>query len=261
MSPIIRRSLLVIWSYAYLLSEAEPSFFRHLPRFLAKRTPDWPVKETVSIDVGASVGVYTRAFCKWCPQVIAMEPSKSMSSHLLALQLPGVTVVEAAAGARAEQGLLTDCAQTGWRRPEAKVVSKAREVEGLCDDLWTQNCQVQRLDKTVELAIGKLPAALVVKIDVEGSEAEVLAGMGALLDIKYLILLVEIESRHNPDPAQIFTILEASGLFGHKLVNGRLVRASSDEIIANAGRKGGKFARLRGYRNNFVFLRTKSETV
>ena len=85
--------------------------------------------------------------------------------------------------------------------------------------------------------------------------------MCSLLGIKHLILLVEIESRHNSDPAQIFSILEASGLFGHKLVNGRLVRASSDEIIANAGRKGGKFARLRGYRNNFVFLRTKSETV
>lgn len=240
MPSAIRRAALSLWSQAYFLCEAEHGFCRHLPQFLSRHLPDWPVAETVALDVGASVGVYAQAFSAWATRTVALEPNRSLVPHLRKLALPGTEVIPAAAGAEAGEALLVDDG-TGRRRPEARLGKGGA---------WSQPCPVVPLDRVAEAS-----RAVVCKIDVEGTEAAVLDGMSQLLSLDHILLIVEIEARHNADPQAIFNRLQRLGLNAF-LVSGRGLRpVGPDHIATNAARRPGRFARINGYRPNIVFSR------
>lgn len=230
---------------AYHLAEAELQFAATLPRYLRDHAPDWPLAETVGVDVGASVGVYSLALHRWCKHVHAFEPNPTLAHHLVALQLSNVTVHTAAAGSMPGEAHLTDAQANGWRHPEARLVLVAN------DAAWQRPCAVVRLADVVSPA-----AAMVIKIDVEGMEADVLDGMGQLLDTCHLLLIVEIEARHTPRPQAVFEKAKRHGLSAFQLLGGQLVAAGPETVLANASRTGGRFARLRGYRNNFIFMKS-----
>ncbi len=241
MSAMLRRAALGLWARAYLLSEAEPALFRRLPSLLPQLAPGWPVARTIGIDVGASMGVYTLALAAWCEKVIALEPNPAMAEGLRKAEIARVEVIEAAASNATGEGVLTDARRAGRRRPEAKIGG---------DGAWTTACRLMRLDR-----IAAEPEALVAKIDVEGYEGAVLEGMGALLDCPFVFLLVEIEERHNPGFGAIFETLAARGFEALRWNRARLVPATANDVPRAETFRGGRFARLMGYRPNFVFLK------
>lgn len=245
LASLARRSGLALWSAAYHLAEAELAFAARLPARLRRLSPDWPVGATLAVDVGASVGVYSRAFARWAPHTLAVEPNAALAAHLRALDLPGLEVVEAAAGAEAGMAQLTDPSPSGWRRPTARL----GEGGG-----WQQPCRVERLDRLVP---GDT-RALVVKIDAEGVELEVLRGMGRLLDLRHILVLVEIEHRPGADPQALFALLEKAGLTACQLTSGTLVPATPAMVPTPPEGGAGRFPRLTGYRNNFIFTRRPS---
>ncbi len=230
---------------AYHLAEAELQFVATLPGFLSIHAPHWPVAETIGLDVGASMGVYSLAMRRWCKHVHAFEPNPDLAKHLEALQLSGLTVHAAAAGNTRGEAHLIDTQGGGWRHPEARVAYTTSSAA------WQRPCSVVRLEDVVSPA-----RAMVVKIDVEGTEADVLAGMGHLLDTRHLMLIVEIEARHTTRPQAVFEKAKDCGLLAFQMIGGKLVAAGPETVLANASRTGGRFARLRGYRNNFIFLKS-----
>lgn len=240
--PPFRHIGLAAWSSAYRLAEAELGFVARLPAYLARTAPSWPVARTVAVDVGASVGVYARAFSRWCPTVIAVEPNPGLADHLRALALPGLRVVEAAAGANAGHGTLSDGAAGGWRHPTAKLGGPGG---------WHQPCRILPLRDVVTPG----PSALVVKIDVEGDELAVVRGMGALLRLPHLLLIIEVERRPGADAEALFGLLAAAGLGAWQLRGGRLHRASPRDVPTPPAGGAPRLARLHGYRNNFLFRR------
>lgn len=243
-----RARALDLWSALYRLAEAEPALAAGFPALVRRLAPGWPLAHTLALDVGASVGVYARAFSRWAPRTLAIEPNPAMARHLRALALPRVEVIEAAASDRAGSARLVDAAPRGWRRPEARVVAGGGAGPG-----WSRPCRVLRLDAVVD-AGAEPPAALVAKLDIEGGELAALRGMGRLLDLPHCLLIVEIEARHSPDPVAVFDLLEGRGLGAFVWSGGRLVPSGAGDLPP-PGRRGGRLARLRGYRNNFVFAR------
>lgn len=239
---ILRNAALAFWSRAYLLSEAELGFVVDLPAHLQKYAPDWPVEHTVAIDVGASVGVYTRAFAKWCAMTIALEPNAAAARVLRNCELRHVEIIEAAAGAQASDGILSDTSAGGWRHPTAGLGTGGA---------WQHPCRIVPLHQL------SLPASgpLVVKIDVEGAELDVLEGMGALLQRHHLLLLIELEHRPGARPDAAFDLLCQSGLSAFQWRGQKLVPAHPEDIPHKPEHGAPRFARLRGYRNNFIFLR------
>lgn len=238
----LRHIGLAAWSSAYRLAEAELGFATRLPSYLARAAPNWPVAQTVAVDVGASVGVYSRAFCRWCPRVIAVEPNADLANHLRKLALPCLSVVQAAAGAKAGNGTMSDDAAGGWRHPTAKLGGQGD---------WQQPCRILPLSDIVTPP----PSALVVKIDVEGDELAVVRGMGELFRLPYLLLIVEVERRPMADPEALFDLLFSAGFGAWQLRHGRLHRATPQDVPTPPTGGPPRLARLHGYRNNFIFRR------
>ncbi|MFW5681117.1 MAG: FkbM family methyltransferase [Pseudomonadota bacterium] len=131
-------------------------------------------------DVGAHVGDRTLAFRRLGARVVALEPQPDMARtlRLVAGWRSRVTIVEAAVG-RAP-GVLT--LHLNRRNPTISTASRAfvQAAEGAAG--WAD----ERWDTTVEVPVTTLDALIerfgrpaFVKIDVEGFEAEVLAGLSS----------------------------------------------------------------------------------
>lgn len=241
----VRRGFVKGWSALYLLAEAEHVWARHLPRFLQGHDPTWKAADTTGIDVGASLGVYALALGSWCKTVLAVEPNTVLAERLRQLQFDWLQVIEAAAGQVPGDGYLVDHA-AGWRHPEAKL-SSSSPSKG-----WSQACRVVALSSFLTKR-----RPLVVKIDVEGGELAVLRGMQEALNWPHVCLIVEIELRHSARVHETFAYLQNHNLFPHQLHAGALRRVQDDEIVDIRASAGSRIPRLRGIRNNYIFLKPK----
>ncbi len=162
----VLRSLVVYW---------RPGRQRRLRRFYA----DWVGPGDLVFDVGAHLGDRTAAFSALGARVVALEPQPHLVPWLRRLvgTRPGVTVVEAAVGAREGRTRLwvseaTPTVSTladGWRE-------RVSEGNPTFDDVrWERSVEVPVTTLDALVARHGLPRFC--KIDVEGHEAEVLAGI------------------------------------------------------------------------------------
>jgi FkbM family methyltransferase len=158
-------------------------------------------------DVGANVGLYTRRFLAAVAprgQVIAVEPSPGSASVLRALCTSNTHL-------RVEEVALSDedgSAQFSVSAGETSVVNHLSDTGEL-------SVRMKRADALVREG---LPEPDVIKIDVEGFEGEVLAGMTEILrGERCRALFVEVHfaalsARHKAnEPARIVRILEENG--------------------------------------------------
>jgi FkbM family methyltransferase len=132
----------------------------------------------LAFDIGAHVGDRTASFRRLGARVVAVEPQPAAmrALRLLFRRDPGVTLVAAAAGAG-----------EGWARLHVNTANPT--VSTLSPDLiaaakGAEAWQGQDWDRTVEVPLVTLDALVArhgapdfVKIDVEGHEAEALAGL------------------------------------------------------------------------------------
>ena len=164
-----------------------------------------------SVDVGANLGVYSRALSKLTPIVHAFEPNRELA-RLLRRTLPrNVIVHEQALSSRTGAGTLRTPVVNG--RPVFGLASLEEHVAYPGAD---QNAvAVAKLDDVLDGDIG------FIKIDVEGHELSVLEGARSLLERCRPVLLIECEERHNPGgPAALFRHLKKAGYIGRFLREG-----------------------------------------
>ena len=228
-------------SKLYLLQEGELELVNRWPHLTARYAPHWPIETTVGIDVGASLGVYSLAMARWCSEVVAMEPNPQLANQLRRRSVASVRVIEAAASRESGSSLLVDDRPSGHRRPTARLGQTGA---------WQVPVSTVRIDQLVDL-----PNALIAKIDAEGHEAYVLEGMERLLSARFVLLIVELEGRHSATAWETFEWIESRGFAAYLYRGGRLMPSSADAIETAAPRLRGRFARLTGYRSNFIFLK------
>ncbi len=159
-------------------------------RRLRRLYQDFVHRGALAFDVGAHVGNRTRALADLGCRVIALEPQPDVASILRRMfsRQPLVTVVEAAVTDRAGRIALavsdrhptvTTSAET-WRRARAKE----QGFEGVT---WDRQVDVEAT--TLDDLIARFGAPAFVKIDVEGAEAAVIAGLSSavpVLSFEYL---------------------------------------------------------------------------
>ena len=143
-------------------------------------------------DVGANVGVYSELFCQWVGKdgfVVAFEPFAGSCERIhtrIQERLPDCTWLQV------ENIALGETDTTGHLVTGAESVENhiATEADSPSDSAGSIPVVICRGD-TVRDRLGRTPN--VIKVDVEGFEEEVLAGMGEMLQSPTLrSVLVEV---------------------------------------------------------------------
>jgi FkbM family methyltransferase len=154
-------------------------------------------------DVGANIGIFSLLCARQGATVVALEPDAENLLQLqqhLAANVPwsaAVRVHAAAAGATPGRGTIVRTTSGALTR----VVSVAPTVEGP----GSAFCSVVTLDQLAEIE----PRPSMVKVDVEGAEADVLAGASRLLRDGAARWIVEV---HNAQAdAAVRYVFAASG--------------------------------------------------
>ena len=146
-------------------------------------------------DVGAHAGNRVRAFASLGCRVIAIEPQPDFARILRALfgRSARVEVVESAAGAAAGTAMLSISDRTPTVTTLASAWQAARSRERDFDDVrWNRRVEVAMT--TLDRLIDRWGMPAFVKIDVEGGEPGVLAGLSRpvpALSFEYLLNATE----------------------------------------------------------------------
>jgi FkbM family methyltransferase len=134
----------------------------------------------LAFDIGAHVGDRIRAFRALGARVVAVEPQPKLARLLRLLhgRDPGVTIVEAACGRAEGAGeLLVNRANPTVSTLSESFVAATRNAPGWEGQVWDARLGVAVT--TLDALIARHGRPDFVKIDVEGHEAEVLAGLSA----------------------------------------------------------------------------------
>jgi FkbM family methyltransferase len=156
------------------------------------RCSDLATPGSVAIDVGASVGNYALAMSKSVGRdgrVIALEANPAVFDELVCSTW----------GSRVSPLNLAASSRPGW----ARMTVPLDEMEAQLEPLGTLEARYGtssrhfkvRCVRLDDLVGGPRPVSLV-KIDVEGHEADVLLGAAELLERDHPTLVIEIEQRH-----------------------------------------------------------------
>lgn len=201
-----------------------------------------------AIDVGANWGTYTLLLSRLSTCVHAIEPNPSLV-RLLRHSLEGERCRIEAAAIGSEEGTARLHVPRSGRRVLDGLAS-LRPLPG--GDFLEIEVPLITLDRYADHPIG------FIKIDVEGLEADVLAGASRLIEARRPVLLVEIEERHAAGGiARAHDFLEGKGYEGWFLDEGRVhpMAAFDPAVLQDAARFDGSLPRsTQRYVNNFLFL-------
>ncbi|GAB6041427.1 FkbM family methyltransferase [Endothiovibrio diazotrophicus] len=178
-------------------------------------------RRIVAYDIGANVGHHTLFLAGRCRQVVAFEPLPQnvalIEEKIARNDLENVTVVETALGDSDREATI--------HYPDSRRFANTGTASLLADYNANNTCErrvrVQRCDALVER--DSLPPPDLVKIDVEGFEPAVLAGMAGTLADRSPAILFETSERTRCDAAARGTLalLRGYSLFALSAAGGR----------------------------------------
>lgn len=196
--------------------------------------PQFVAPGDLVFDVGAHVGNRARAFSSLGCRVVALEPQPDFARLLRALfgRSPRIHILQVAVGDRAGRAILS----VSERTPTVSTIEPAwRDARASEPDFagvrWNQRLEVETT--TLDLLIARFGVPSFIKIDVEGGEPAVLAGLTRAvpaLSFEYLpraldqvrACITRLSAlgtyRYNWSPGETFSLAAASWLSGKELL-------------------------------------------
>ncbi|MDA1061518.1 MAG: FkbM family methyltransferase [Chloroflexi bacterium] len=202
-----------------------------------------------SVDVGANVGVHTYFLARWTQHVYAYEPNPMLAQRLRHGHLSNVSVSGLALSDRAgEATLFVPRIRGEDADPYGSLERRAEELGSGPEAASRHEVLTNTLDAQRHRDVG------LVKIDVEGHEAAVIAGAAETLQRDRPVLLVELEQRHSAaDIRDVIDGILAVGYRGYFL-DGRALADIEDFSVEQHQTIPLAEPGARGYVENFVFV-------
>ena len=178
---------------------------------------------TLAIDIGASIGLYSRELAKSAAQVIAFEANPRVAAFARLVMPPKVTVESVAlSSASREMTLRIPINKRNNPVDDLATVEPRNALQA--DLIITQPVVARRLDDYGYRDCG------FIKIDVEGHEEQVLEGGLRLIEKSRPILMIELDDRFNPGIlGRVCKRLTAYGYMAYEFSGGRLLAISQCE--------------------------------
>jgi FkbM family methyltransferase len=195
---------------------------------------------SVSVDIGANLGIYSYLMRQHSKSVIAFEPNP-FYANVVRRALKDVQVIEAAVSDREGTSVL--------RVPLTHMSGGMGtiEQENTLDSVPVQEFKIP----VVTIDSLQLANAGFIKIDVEGHELAALRGATATIEGSRPNFLIEAEERHRKDAVtSVFKFLSNYDYTGFFRMKGRLYPIEEFETLTHQNSAGGS-AR---YINNFIFI-------
>jgi len=170
-----------------------------------------------AIDVGANKGVYSLTMSRHADHVVAIEPNTDLREHLDALPNNCEVIYTAIGEKHAREMLYIPVAESGRNRPNIASLVAADHA----------GCKVEQREvevRTLDEIAGSLDDIQLIKIDVEGTELNVLKGARDILAAHKPILIVEC--LNDAKQASITDYLADFGYLPFRHVGLRLQHAS-----------------------------------
>jgi FkbM family methyltransferase len=195
---------------------------------------------SVSVDIGANLGVYSYLMRQHSKSVIAFEPNP-FYANMVRRALKDIRVIEAAVSDHEGTSVL--------RVPLTQMTAGMGtiEQENTLDRVPFQEIKIS----IVTIDSLKLANAGFIKIDVEGHELAALRGAIATIEGSRPNFLIEAEERHRKDAViSVLTFLSKYGYSGFFRVNGKLQPIEKFETLTHQNSAPGSAP----YINNFIFI-------
>ena len=210
----------------------EQVFYKQLRNFDVEKEPDLKTllqlspQNTIALDIGANVGLYTKFLADHCSKVISIEPVPFTFQILLKMvkrfDLKHVETRQLAVSNHegiAEMEVPVIGGTQNYYRAQITVTDKSESS--------FFKVQTITLDNLVKDFI---PEIGIIKVDVEGHELEVLEGAENILNEKKAIWLVEIAPANR---SKVFEIMEGKDYKAMFLNNGELFPGSGKSESVN----------------------------
>lgn len=189
----------------------------------------------ISIDVGASLGLYTAHLLSCSSGVWAIEPRQCAATELKSIYRRAPVVVHQFALSDVDGELVLRVCVAD---PGRSTLEPSNSING-----EPERVVAKRLDSLNPKSVG------FIKIDVEGHEEAVLKGAMNTIQLERPNLLIEIEERHKPGATKkVPEMLAALGYTGWFLMEDRWQPLSAFDVLEHQRENA------LPYINNFVFV-------
>lgn len=159
------------------------------------------VPRRLSVDVGANKGALTYILSELSDRVVAYEANPNLAARLAQARGPNVDVRHKAVSNA--QGTLTFFVPTSTGGEELPNIGSLKANEAYA----TREYKVE----AVRLDDENLKGVGFIKVDVEGTELDVLKGAMTIIDRDRPVLMVEINDKNTPEAQAIESLMTARG--------------------------------------------------
>lgn len=195
-------------------------------------------KNTVALDIGVYMGVFSNVMARYAKKVYSFEPHPEHFAFCTKALPNNVEVINSALSNEEGEIILT----------VPKKYPSAGKIGGSFEGLEVIEYKVNK----AVLDTYKFENVSVIKIDAEGHEYEILQGASDIIKNNKPCLIVEIEQRHQERKIQeVFDLILNFGYKGFFILNHKLIRIEEFSMALQKNHEIGVYGK---YVNNFIFI-------